>query len=94
MPLAEEVELHEHTARSKAVRAELASLLTEDGWTPGRLDDDDGLADLGVDSLALAVLVTRLEDVLGVDPFEEFEHSRLPQTVGELVALYTDQKPP
>ncbi len=81
--------MDEHTARADTVRTELTSLLAEDGSTFVHLDDDDGLADLGVDSLALAVLVTRLEDALGVDPFEEFQHSRLPRTVGELVALYT-----
>lgn len=81
--------MDQDTARSRTVRTELASVLAEDGMTLTNLDDDDLLADLGMDSLALAVLVTRLEDVLGVDPFAEFDHCRLPQTVGELVALYT-----
>ena len=37
----------------------------------GPLSDESPLMDLGLDSLCFAILVSRLEIVLGVDPFCE-----------------------
>lgn len=51
--------------------------------TPGLI-----LADSGLDSLGFAVLITRLESSLGVDPFEENENLRFPVTFGDFVQLY------
>jgi acyl carrier protein len=52
------------------------------------LSDDLMLLDSGLDSLGVAVLVTRLEDQLGVDPFTESAIASPPTTVGEFVRLY------
>lgn len=52
------------------------------------LRDDDLLTDTGLDSLCFAIIVARLEDSLGVDPFSQFEEITFPTTVGEFVALY------
>lgn len=46
------------------------------------------LVDSGLDSLCFAVLITRLESSLGVDPFEENEDLRFPVTFGDFVQLY------
>ncbi len=54
------------------------------------LSDDLLLMDSGLDSLCMAILVARLEDELGVDPFTTNEDAPYPQTVGELVAFYED----
>lgn len=43
---------------------------------------------LGLDSLEFAVLVVRLEDVFGFDPFLSGRVEQFPHTVGDLVALY------
>jgi acyl carrier protein len=51
------------------------------------LNDDIALVDCGLDSLCFAVLVTRLEDKLGKDPFAE-EHTFFPITFGEFIHLY------
>jgi acyl carrier protein len=50
----------------------------------------DGLVllDSGVDSLGLAILVTRLEDILGVDPFTDSDITIPPVSLGEFVQLY------
>jgi acyl carrier protein len=48
------------------------------------------LIDSGLDSLCLAVIVARLEDGLGVDPFSMADEAVLPVTVGEFVKLYED----
>lgn len=51
------------------------------------LTDDLPLLESGLDSLCFAVLVTRLEDSLGVDPFSTDE-TLFPVTFGEFVKLY------
>jgi hypothetical protein len=52
------------------------------------LHDDLPLPDTGFDSLAFAILVARLEDDLGVDPFTLSEEAPFPSTVGEFVRAY------
>ena len=50
--------------------------------------DDLSLHDTGFDSLAFAILVARLEDDLGIDPFTIAEDAAFPSTVGEFVRVY------
>jgi acyl carrier protein len=52
------------------------------------LTDDLILVDSGLDSLAIAIIVARLEDTLGVDPFTEFDDAAPPVTLGEFIQFY------
>jgi acyl carrier protein len=52
------------------------------------LTDDLVLLNSGLDSLAIAILVTRLEDALGLDPFTEFDETSPPVTLGEFIQFY------
>jgi hypothetical protein len=52
------------------------------------LKDDLELIYCGLDSLSFAIVVTRLEEVLGVDPFSASEDGMLPLTFGEFVRFY------
>jgi hypothetical protein len=52
------------------------------------LSDDLVLADTELDSLCFAIIVARLEDVLGFDPFSLAEEAEFPVTLGEFVAFY------
>ena len=52
------------------------------------LTDDLVLLESGLDSLAIAILVTRLEDTLGLDPFTEFDATTPPVTLGEFIRFY------
>lgn len=52
--------------------------------------DDLVLLDSGLDSLALAILVARLEETLGFDPFTESDDVFYPVTVGDFVRFYED----
>ena len=52
------------------------------------LEDDLSLHETGFDSLAFAILVARLEDDLGVDPFTLAEDAAFPLTVGDFVRAY------
>ena len=46
------------------------------------------LLDSGLDSLCLAIIVARLEDTLGMDPFSAAEDLDFPVTVGEFIQFY------
>jgi hypothetical protein len=54
------------------------------------LADDLPLLDSGLDSLCFAIVVARLEDSLGVDPFSAAaaEDARFPVTLGEFISFY------
>jgi acyl carrier protein len=51
------------------------------------LHDDLPLLECGLDSLCFAIIVTRLEDQLGIDPFAA-DDTLFPITFGEFVRLY------
>jgi acyl carrier protein len=52
------------------------------------LADNLPLLDSGLDSLCFAILVARLEDAIGVDPFATSQDGGFPVTFGEFVKLY------
>jgi acyl carrier protein len=54
------------------------------------LTDDLPLLECGLDSLCVALIVARLEDALGLDPFNTEENIEFPATVGDFVKLYED----
>ncbi|MES2292423.1 MAG: phosphopantetheine-binding protein [Pseudomonadota bacterium] len=54
------------------------------------LSDDLVLLESGLDSLCFAIVVARLEDTLGVDPFTASEDVYFPVTLGEFVKFYED----
>jgi acyl carrier protein len=67
---------------------EMARVAREHGKTLAPLNDDVALLDSGLDSLGIAVLVARLEDRLGVDPFTASDDVQFPVTVGDFVKAY------
>lgn len=66
----------------------IAQVAREQDKTLAPLGDDLVLLDSGLDSLCFAILVSRLEDAFGVDPFTASDEIVFPVTVGEFVALY------
>jgi acyl carrier protein len=54
------------------------------------LTDGLVLLDSGLDSLAIAIVVTRLEDTLGLDPFTESDDISYPVTLGDFIRFYED----
>lgn len=77
-----------------SVRSTVTSLFEqvarEQQRTLAPLSDDLKLQQSGLDSLSFALIVTRLEDTLGFDPFETAE--KFPVTFGDFMALY-ESKP-
>ena len=53
-----------------------------------RLSDDLRLLDSGLDSLSFALIVVRLEEALGFDPFDVDDDVKFPVTFGDFVRLY------
>jgi aryl carrier-like protein len=73
--------------RSEVV-AQFKRVAQEQDKRLAQLKDDLALLDSGLDSLSFAILVTRLEMSLGVDPFTVDEDARFPETFGDFVSLY------
>ncbi|MDE2262340.1 MAG: acyl carrier protein [Gammaproteobacteria bacterium] len=72
------------------VRATITNLFQEVAREQQRqlapLTDDLKLLKCGLDSLSFALIVARLEDALGYDPFDTAES--FPVTFGDFVKLY------
>jgi acyl carrier protein len=68
--------------------AAMKQIAEEQKVTLSPLEDDLSLNETGFDSLAFAILVARLEDELGVDPFNVAEDAAFPSTLGEFVRTY------
>ena len=52
------------------------------------LSDNLKLLDSGLDSLSFALVVSRLEETFGFDPFDAAEEVRFPITFSDFVKLY------
>jgi acyl carrier protein len=52
------------------------------------ITDDLNLHETGFDSLGFAILVARLEDDLGIDPFTMSDDAAFPLTVGDFIGAY------
>ena len=72
----------------EAIFSEIRKIGQEQAAQLAPLTDDLKLMDTGLDSLGFAILVTRLEDKLGFDPFTEAEEASYPVTLGDLLNFY------
>ena len=75
-----------------SVRATIASnfeqVALEQKRKLARLTDELKLLESGLDSLSFALIVVRLEETFGFDPFESTERMSFPVTFGDFVKLY------
>ena len=67
---------------------QMAQVAREHNKALAPLREDLVLVESGLDSLGFAVLVARLEDKLGVDPFTTAEDATFPLTFGDFVKAY------
>jgi len=72
---------------------QMEQVAREHGKILAPLKEDLVLADCGLDSLGFAVLVARLEDRLGIDPFSAAEEAVFPVTLGDFVKVYEHSRP-
>ena len=74
------------------VRTEILDLFKQVADEQGKrlepLADDLPLMDTGLDSLCFAIIVSRLETVLGVDPFSMNEDAPFPVNLQEFISFY------
>ena len=71
-----------------AVISEIQQIATDNKKSLPPLTDDLVLLDSGLDSLAIAILVARLEEALGFDPFSESDEVAYPVTLGDFIRFY------
>jgi acyl carrier protein len=72
------------------VIAQFEQVAKEQNKALASLTDELVLLDAGLDSLCLAIIVARLEDALGIDPFSRADDGDFPVTLGDFVRLYED----
>ena len=70
------------------IMSEMQEIAKEQEKQLAPLSDDLVLLESGFDSLCFAVLVARLEDKLGLDPFTRSDDTTFPLTLGDLVRVY------
>lgn len=77
-----------HMSIRSEVLAQLKQVAQEQGKQLAPLSDNLPLLDSGLDSLCFAIVVARLEDALGIDPFSTAEDVGFPVTLGEFIQFY------
>ena len=70
------------------IMSQVEQVATEQQVQLPALSDDLVLLDSGLDSLCFAILVARLEDTLGLDPFTASDDVYFPVTLGDFVKAY------
>lgn len=75
------------SVRARVV-AEIRQVARRQEKTLAPLTDELVLLDSGLDSLCLAIVVARLEDALGIDPFSGADDGPLPITLGDFIRAY------
>jgi acyl carrier protein len=69
---------------------EIRAVAADQEQTLAPLTDESPLLETGLDSLGFAILVSRLEDATGLDPFANASAARFPRTIGDLIAFYEE----
>ena len=72
----------------KEIETQFKQVAQEQNKRLAPLTDGLDLLNSGLDSLCFAILVIRLEDSLGLDPFAASEDAQFPVTFGDFVNLY------
>jgi acyl carrier protein len=70
------------------IQSQFQQVAKEQDRTLAPLNDDMKLVQSGLDSLSFAIIVARLEDSLGIDPFNAADAVDFPVTFGDFVRLY------
>lgn len=90
--------VEEHCLSRAQLREKVLCCLAEAAEVRGlkavsALQDDSVLLESGLDSLGFAVLVVRLEEMLGYDPFVLMSEPVYPKTFGEFLDIYERCQP-
>lgn len=78
----------------ETIRSTFAEILDSMGsQVNAPLEKQTLLLGSGLDSLGFAILVARLEESLGYDPFIRMEEPVYPQTFGDFLTIYEKYQP-
>ena len=80
------------TSIRDTIAAEFAKVAKEQNKQLVELTDDLVLLKSGLDSLCFAILVARLEQRLGYDPFSAAQDVYFPVTLGDFIKFYEHGK--
>ena len=80
------------SARSTII-AQFEQLAKEKKLQLPPLTDELVLLESGLDSLSIAIIVARLEDELGYDPFGSDEDVPIPVTLSDFIRIYEEHGP-
>ena len=69
------------------IMEQIIQVAEQQGRRLAPLCDDLRLLDSGLDSLCIAVIVAKLDDALGLDPFSGEEDYPFPVTIGDFIRL-------
>jgi len=88
----------QHTLNREQLREKVLACIAEAAEVRGAkaisaLEDGSVLLESGLDSLGFAVLVVRLEETLGYDPFVLMSEPVYPRTFGEFLDIYERFQP-
>jgi hypothetical protein len=72
------------------ILAEFERVAREQDKKLAPLSDDLVLLESGLDSLCFAIIVARLEDAVGTDPFSAAGDLEFPVTLGDFIRFYED----
>jgi acyl carrier protein len=72
----------------ETIKAQFEQVAIEQRRKLSRLVPELKLLDSGLDSLSFALIVAKLEDALGFDPFDATEEMKFPVTFSDFVKLY------
>jgi hypothetical protein len=78
------------TSIKSVIIAQFELVSKEQKKTLAALSDDLVLLESGLDSLCFAIVVARLEDKLGFDPFATSDDVQFPVTFGDFIKFYED----
>jgi acyl carrier protein len=73
-----------------AIISQIEQVAKEQNNKLAPLTDETPLLESGLDSLAIAILVARLEETLGFDPFSLSDDIYYPVTLGDFIRFYED----
>src|SRR5450432_2291803 len=92
IPAYEKIEEDKRMSVRATVASHFEQVALEQKRKLAQLTDNLKLLESGLDSLSFALIVVRLEETLGFDPFDAPEEMSFPVTFGDFVKLYEYHK--
>jgi len=78
------------TSIKSIIISEIQRVAADEEKALSPLTDDLVLLECGLDSLAIAILVARLEETLNLDPFTDSDDIYYPVTLGDFIRVYEE----